>query len=166
VFRPLEEKHIYYALEYRTGEKFKQPDGDVSGAALVDLVVFDNEEALNPSVLVEFKRAEPQVSFIAKDFVKMMQERSVVQGACFFHLLPKARSQSTGYRNKAHKAIISKYLRAYKSAAYARCFPKWFVLFILDATSHQYYLCEKENICGIDRLDDGIWHVLKARGQS
>jgi hypothetical protein len=163
--KTLEEKRVYYALEYPTSEKFRRPNGNVSRAALVDMVIFKNKTAKNPSVLIEFKRGQPQLSFIDKDFIKMMQAPSDIKGCCFFHILPKELSESKGYRARAHAEIIKKYSQAYEQARNSSCCAKRFVLFILDATSNQYYYCKKENICRIEGFDKGLWHVLKARGR-
>jgi hypothetical protein len=163
--KTLEEKRITYALEYPTTDKFRRPNGNVSRVALVDMVIFENKTAKDPSFLIEFKRGQPQLSFMDKDFIKMMQAPSDIKGCCFFHILPKGLSASKGYRARAHAEIIKKYFQAYEKTNNSVCFPKRFFLFILDATSNQYYYCEKENICQIEGFDKGPWHILKARGR-
>jgi len=164
----LEEKKIYYGIEVSTQERFQKQVKKITRRALIDLAIYNGPETELPSVIVEFKRAQPAVYNIIKDFKKMMAEPNDIKGACFFHILPQSEGakegkESMGRISRARNEIIKKYEEAYKEAKVRQCVDKWFMLFILDGSRDEYYYVEKESICRLDGLGTGEWKALKSR---
>lgn len=160
VTKVLDEKHIYYSLEYPTLVKHRISGKGRSRSALVDLVLYKEDNKKEPIIWVEFKRGQPSIDKIGKDFIKMLKERDL-EGVCFFHILPKLRSRTERSRLRAQKAVLTKYSEAYQSIEKSECEKKWFVLFILDCENKQYYFCQKNDICNIDNLDEVRWREIK-----
>jgi len=159
--RILEEKKIFYGIEIATEEKQEKEGNVINRSALVDLAVYENQKAETPTILIEFKRGQPGLDKIEKDYAKMMNEPDCVKGSCFFHILPKEQDKSEKASERARNEIIKKYDRAYLSVSRGKCVPKWFMLYILDASARKLYICEKENICHIDKFNDGTWEPIK-----
>lgn len=156
----LEEKKICYGIEIATKKKHKISGNKMERSALTDLVIYENKKLMGPHIWIEFKRGQPGIGKIVKDFIKMMKEPSI-QGACFFHVLPKINSIEKKSNERAKKAIIKKYSDAYERAHKHNCGKKWFVLFILDSNSKQYYFLQKDDICDIGSFDGRQWMDLK-----
>ncbi len=93
VTKILDEKDIYYGLEYPTSVKYKVSCKSGSRNALVDLVLYKRDNKKEPIIWVEFKKEEPSIDKVIKDLVKMIRERSL-EGVCFFHILAKCRSRA------------------------------------------------------------------------
>lgn len=159
--RILEESKFFYGIEIATKEKQNKEGNVINRSALIDLAIYENRKTKDSAILIEFKRAQPSLDRIEKDFAKMIKEPSHVIGCCFFHILPKGQNRSEKALERARKAIVKKYYQAYSSVNKIKCVPKWFILYILDATARKLYVCEKENICHIDKFDDGIWEPIK-----
>ena len=163
----LEESKVYYGIEVATEEKQRKKESVIHRRALVDLAIYENKKAEHPAVLIEFKRAQPTKDKIEKDFSKMMGEPANVKGTCFFHILPKEENRPGKSLERARNEVVKKYHAAYSAIKIKKCIPKWFVLFILDSSSRKLYICEKENICCIDKFDNGKWEPIKySRGRS
>jgi hypothetical protein len=164
----LEEKKIYYGIEVATQERFQKQVKKTTRRALIDLAIYDGPDTKLPSIIVEFKRSQPVLYNIIKDFKKMMAEPNDIKGACFFHILPQSEGakegkESMGRISRARNEIIKKYEEAYKEAKVRQCVDKWFMLFILDGSRDEYYYVEKESICRLDGLGTGEWKALKSR---
>jgi len=158
--RILEEKKFCYGIEIATKKKHKISGDTMERSALTDLVIYGKNKLSGSPIWVEFKRGQPEIGKIAKDFIKMTKEPSI-NGACFFHVLPKINSIEKKSNDRAKKAVIKKYSDAYELVDKDKCDKKWFVLFILDSNSKQYYFLQKNDICNIDSFDDGQWMDLK-----
>jgi len=164
----LEEKKIYYGIEVSTKERFQKQVNQTTRRALIDLAIYDGPDTKLPSIIVEFKRSQPVLYNIIKDFKKMMAEPNDIKGACFFHIRPQSEGAKEGKTSskktlRSREAIIRKYENAYKEAKVLRCMHKWFILFILDASKDEYYYVEKKSLCRIGGLGTGKWNVLKSR---
>lgn len=150
----LDEEQIYYGFEYPTLVKHRISGKGRSRSALVDLVLYKEENKKEPIIWVEFKRGQPSIDKISKDFIKMLKERNL-EGVCFFHILPKLRLRTEKSKLRAQEAVLTKYSEAYQNIEKSECEKKWFILFISDCESREYYFCQKNDICDIDKLDDG-----------
>mgnify|MGYP001585464591 CR=1 FL=1 len=159
--RILEERKFYYGIEIATEENQEKEGNVINRPALVDLVIYDNRKAENPIMLIEFKRAQPSLYKIEKDFAKMMNEPARVKGSCFFHILPKEKKRAEKALGRARNEIVKKYYQAYSNVNIEKCVSKWFMLYILDASARKLYVCEKQNICHVDRFDDGTWEAIE-----
>jgi len=157
----LEQKGVYYGIEAATKEKQAKEGNIIKRSALVDLVIYERKEDERPEIFVEFKRGPVSIDKIEKDLLKMMREPDYLKGACFFHILPKVRNKSERSLARARNQAIKKYYQAYCKIDKTACIQRWFILFIMDTTSRKYYLCEKENICNIEKLDNGKWEDIK-----
>lgn len=155
----LEERKIYYAIEKATEKKHRITGETMERSALTDLVIYGKDRRAGASIWVEFKRGQPEIGKITKDFIKMIREPSI-KGACFFHILPKINPKKNKSNERAKKAIIEKYSDAYGSVDKDKCEKKWFVLFILDGNSRQWFFLHKIDICNIDSFG-GKWEDLR-----
>lgn len=160
VTKILDEKHIYYSFEYPTVIKHKISGTSRSRSALADLALYEEDNKKESVIWVEFKKAQPSINKIIKDFIKMRMEKGL-EGVCFFHILPKLRVRSERSKLRAQKAILKKYIDAYQSIKEHNCEKKWLILFILDCENKQYYYCQKDDICHIDNLSDGHWGEIQ-----
>ncbi|GEM_PF-1189420 len=161
--RILEENKIYYGIEISTKAKQPKKENIRNRVALVDLVIYENRKDETPSIFIEFKRGQPSLDDIKKDFRKMVREpeKTSLRGGAFFHILPKVEDPKEKFLERARKEIIKKYAKTYIRLKKGKLRSRWFVLFILDASSRKYYYCSKSDINRIDKLDDGAWYPLK-----
>jgi hypothetical protein len=150
------EYKVHYGIEYPTLVKHKISGETRSRSALVDLVIYEKDNLRHAKTWIEFKRGQVDIQNIKKDFIKMLKEPSI-ELVSFFHILPKIGSKSEKSKQTSQRSILKKYLEAYNSTPKEGCHPKIFILFIMDVESRQYYFCKKDNICAIERFDDGDW---------
>jgi hypothetical protein len=163
----LEENRIYYGIEIPTREDYVHEDKHVTRKALVDLVIYEKKESEHPSVFIEFKRGQPEIEKIKKDFNKMMREPSSLEGACFFHILHKSDYGSDNRLSRARSNILKKYSDALKDVHHTHRFNnqvlsnRWFLLFVLDGSNRQYNSCTVGNMClAFDCPED--WKDIRA----
>jgi len=156
----LDERKLYYGIEIPTEAKHSISGSTIKRSALTDLVIYGEGRSNKFPIWVEFKRGQPGIDMIAKDFIKMIMEPSIL-GVCFFHILPEVESMVNRSNERAKKAVIRKYVEAYQRVEKGNCKSKWFVLFILDCSSKQYYLLQKNNVCNIDSFENSRWIAIK-----
>ena len=157
----LDEKRIFHGIEIATKYKHKITGISRERSALVDLVIFDNND--HHSIWMEFKRGQTDPKNIKKDFIKMVKEKSeTLKGVCFFHIIPVSLNKTKSQKNlqKARNSIIDKYSQAYNQTPKEGCSTKWFILFILDAESREYYLHFENDVCNIKEFPKEKWSRL------
>ncbi len=112
----LSEKGVDFGLEVPTKKYlFKSKKEDVGDT---DLAIEPTAKQIN----IEFKRDQPNVESIKKDFVKLLGEQT--DGCAFFHILKNTDSGTL-------PILLEKYIIAYNNSLNLKDrYPKWFLLFI------------------------------------
>lgn len=154
------DKHILHGIEMPTKFNEHQFTGTVrKRCALVDLVLYDNSLLQQPMIWVELKRGQVKIENIEKDFTKMLLEPAIggPRGVCFFHILPTPKKNATRARKLELRQsnIVKRYSKVCNATKKSGHIDRWFVLFILDSKTGQYYYVYKPNLYNIESLSDG-----------